>query len=436
MVTVFKLLPFLFQVSMLNAASVISNNIRFCFAPVMCASFEVKQLERAQPTDLVCFRSLGDIESKAETGMILYDFGKTSVLDDKYAFHGIEHTFVLTNPTSHTVTINELKPSCICIDKDYITDDQHTQTLKIDEIQGVFPDVIDLPLTVTPGGQVKVFVSIDPQSIFPGHVLQSVDVMVQGQEKPAATLQISGLLQSGVSFSQDLLDFHKVTAGKVASILVSITLDRRIHRFLPDDIILEASSNNADISVTRIVPFNKTDKKKLPHLNAIRLAAPKNILQDFASDTKLVYRIDLQPTARIGIIMGSLSLIAPKFPNLLLLVNAHIPFAGEVVGDITASPSLVVFGNVHIGTEATKTVTITTDHPNEQMHLTSSNPNILLKMIKHESSTESFQGNQVWDLEVKLSSKTHIGVVEDKVIITTSSGQHITLPVFASVSNY
>ena len=190
------------------------------------------------PASSLVFQTVGGTAQKANPSVIRYDFGTTTQLDDKYALHGIEHTFVLTNSTSQPVTIRELKPSDICIDKDYVTDERHTQTLQNDINTGeVFPDTLDLPIKVAPGAQVKVFVSIDPMDVFPGPVLQSVDVMIQGLTQPAATLQMSGILQSGISFSSPVLDFGQIPAGKGAILPLSITLDRRLHRSLPNSIL-------------------------------------------------------------------------------------------------------------------------------------------------------------------------------------------------------
>jgi len=195
------------------------------------------------------FQSAADRQKNSNSSLIRYDFGTTTQLDDKYAEHGIEHTFILVNHSAKEITITEIKPGDICVKKNYATNGLHNQDRIGMSDYGLFPDILDLPLRVPPEGKVKIFVSIDPIDIFTGPVLEFADVMVQDQTAPAATLQMSGVLQSGISFSKSVLDFHQVPAGKSATQLISITLDRRLHRFTSNDLRLKVVSNNPDIQV-------------------------------------------------------------------------------------------------------------------------------------------------------------------------------------------
>ena len=379
--------------------------------------------------DSIVLRPINSAEDKINGKVIRFDFGTLSSLDDKYTEHGIEHTFVLNNSSSQEVTISELKPSCICIHKAYITDGNHTQTRQIDEIQGILlPDVVSLPIKVMPKEQVKFFVSLDPFSVFPGPVLQSVDVMIQGQTSPITTLEMAGVLQSGIDFSTSVLNFHQIKSGKGASALLFLTLDRRLHRSLPDDVILRLISNNPDISVRLINPkFPVTSKISLAP-NEFQLLEPNNALTDFPNNSVIEYRIILSPSAKIGPIKGRLVLIAPQFPSIVLLTNATIPFAGEIIGTITDTPQVIVFGGVTHGQSVSKSITITTRQAGMKLKVVSSHSYLQAELLPVLGQTHS------WTLVVKLNSQAPVGDLEDNVTVITPHQEHLLVPVFASVN--
>lgn len=365
--------------------------------------------------------------------IIHYDFGVTTALDDNYGQHGIEHTFTLANRSQQDITITELKPSCICIKKSYLTDGQHNQDVIGTSDYGLFPDELKLPMTVAPGTQVKIFVSIDPLSVFPGSVFQSVDVIVQGSDKPFATLQMSGILKSGINFSAPTLDFQKVSAGKAASLSLTVTLDRRLHRSTADDMIIKALSNNSDIVVTRVsAPQSMKGIVLAP--DEMQLLEPENIVEDFAADTKVVYKVTLLPQARIGVIKGSLSLVAPAYPNLILFVNARIPFAGQVAGDIAASPQQIIFGSVPFGQTATKSVSILSRISAEHLKLTCANSNLSVRLVPSKTGGVAPGYPYSYKLEVTLNPKSPAGVLEENVTLSTPALQHLVVPIAAFVA--
>ena len=396
---------------------------------------------RAEPVTSVespfVFQSTADQQKHSNTGTIRYDFGTTTQLDDKYAEHGIEHTFIFVNHSAKAITITEIKPGDICVKKNYVTDGLHNQDRIGTFDYGLFPDILDLPLRVPPEGSVKIFVSIDPIDVFTGPVLQFVDVMVQGQTAPAATLQMLGVLQSGISFSKSILDFHRVAAGKSASQLISITLDRRLHRYTGENLRLKVVSNNPDIHISKFSHVTTNGPETIIKSDEMEIAGPKeNAVLDFPGDSTYVFKVTLSPHAPLGIVKGSLSISAPRFPSLLIVMNARVPFDGEVIGDITDDPPLVVFGNVHVGKAVTKSVLIFCPRRPTRLKVVSHNPNIAARLLPTLTKSPHSNGHGVWRLEIALSSHTPLGVVEDKVTINTSSGQRLIVPVFASVSNY
>ncbi len=397
----------------------------FVFRPPSSASSE----------DTFTFQSLVRDKPEIHSGVIRFDFGTTTPLDDKYAQHGIEHTFTLINNSSRVVSITELKPISICVKKFYLTDGQHTQGSVSQYDYGLYPDILTLPAQIAPGAQIKVFVSIDPMSVFTGVVDQSVEVMVQGQEKPAAVLEMSGVLQSGISFSSSTLNFGRVPAGKKVSLFMTITLDRRLHRFLPDNVRLKVISNNGDIQVTKAISAQASPKKKVLISNEITITSPKNIFDDFPTDTKVIYKVTLLPNAELGDVKGSMSIIAPAYPSLIMLVNARVPFVGEVIGDISASPQVIVFDSVPVGSAATKSITVTLGNSAGSLSLLCHNPNLTAHLVSDSSFKPSPEHSGSYTLQVTLGPTAPVGVLEDKITVVTSSGQHLIVPVFASVSS-
>ena len=387
------------------------------------------------PTNTFVFKAVNDQQKSINPSAIQYNFGTTTQLDDKYVTHGVEHIFVLSNTSAKAITITDLEPNSICINKNYVTNGRHDQVRQMDITDDeIFPDILPLPTTVAPGSQVSIFVSIDPSDVFSGPVTQSVNVMVQDQASPAAILIMSGTLQNGIAFSPSVLNFHEVTAGSGASLALSVTLDRRLHRHLPFSLDLRLVSNNPDILIRRTPHSHSKAEDTAAASVVVPLPSPKIIVEDFPKDSVVTYQIILSPHASLGTLKGNISIIAPQYPNIILLVNAQVPVSGEVIGDVTCWPPVVVFGSVPVGTTVTKIVTITSHKNLAQMKAFSSNPNISVRLTPKtiDKSTGTVPGRS-WQLEITLGSQTPISSVEDKVSVMTPSGQHLEIPVFASV---
>lgn len=79
-----------------------------------------------------------------------------------------------------------------------------------------------LPYVVNPGDEVAVEVELDTTQLEAGKVQKSVEVFLQGQSQPVATLQMIGTYVSPVAFLPTIADFGTVFAGTPKTIMVQM----------------------------------------------------------------------------------------------------------------------------------------------------------------------------------------------------------------------
>lgn len=130
----------------------------------------------------------------------LCDFGSVSALDAAQ----ITRTFTLKNDGAAPLTISRLQPSCFCTSASIDSD------------------------TLAPGRQAPVRVTVNTTHLAPGQLEKMVQVFVQGDEQPVATLEMTGELRPALSFSPALLDFGSVSPGKAPFRTLTVTWDPRL----------------------------------------------------------------------------------------------------------------------------------------------------------------------------------------------------------------
>jgi len=79
---------------------------------------------------------------------------------------------------------------------------------------------------------------------------------------------------------------------------------------------------------------------------------------------------------------------------------------------------------------------ISARHSITGLKLVSTNLNLTVRLIPEKGNSSTSEAPFSWQLEVMVNAKAPIGVIEDKVTVTTPSGQKLIVPVFASVSRF
>ena len=325
-----------------------------------------------------------------------YQFGTISALKAV----AIEHTFTLQNNNSVPITLDHLQPSCGCTTAAAGTQAEDTSHI------------------IAPGKTVQIHVSIDPNHLSAGPITKTVWVYIKGQSDPAATLQMTGTMQGAVTFSPTFLDFGRVDRGSTPFRLLTMTLDPQLATATAPPLSLSSQ----DIKITQE-----------PDLTA---------KMDKAKRTVFTYRLTLTPTAHLGEMNGLVALAPPSGGSAPAhaLQAVSVPIMGEVVGELSASPSAVVFGTVTQGQAATLHILLTATSADALHNLSvrSLTPSISVKLtgtpIRQLNRAALPLTSLQRVLDVTTEPALSVGSLQTQVIVTTGHHEELLLPVFVSVA--
>lgn len=323
--------------------------------------------------------------------------------------HPIEHTFILRSVSKDPVTVDRLQPLCACT------------TVFVESPRNIHP-----PFILKPDRQVNLHVSIDPTRVHPGSVLKSIFVFVHGESKPAATLEMAGTILPAVSFSPHVLNFGRVTTDGSKSLVVAVSLNPAL---LSSGRRPRLVCSNPDITIT--------PQSKIPYSSRLRsLTTPAQVSdQAFVRQT---YKLTLSTRPRLGLIDGALFVTSTnkdivEFTNETL---GSIPVLGEIVGNIAASPKVIVLGPLRAGKSVRQSILLTSSKPENVQILNVLCPNRFIspRLVTAESEglTPPALTNNLL-LEVSVSSNSPLGVLETEVVIRTSTEEQIRLPLIVSI---
>ena len=219
-------------------------------------------------------RVLTPLEGKVRPGNAVHEIGSLSLL----ASGPLTHTFVLRDDTQLPITLDHLQSSCPC-----------TTAIALAEAGGASP------MTIRPGQTFSVQVSVDSQQLSPGLLHKSVWVFVQGQDAPAATLEMTGAPLPVASFSPPSLAFGQIEKGTELTMLLKATPHPAR---LEQGTELRLISPDPDVQVTAV----EAD-------SSVGGAMPEE-----AAQATRAFRIRLAPHAHIGRLQGKLSLVLARIP--------------------------------------------------------------------------------------------------------------------------
>lgn len=385
-------------------------------ASVLCAAYHASPLHAAPGSLSLAVMADGGTECPAPS-LARYAFGQASALD----VAPLEHTFVLRNDNSVPLTVERFQASCGC-------------TSAVVGGAGV-----TLPLTVAPHQVIRVHVSVDPAHLSAGVVSKDVWVYARGQAAPAITLEMNGVVQPLASFSPPVADFGRGTSKVARPILLTVTLDRRL---ISGTNPLHLISSDPDILITAVpappAPLGADLSKETADASVVSL-----------SGTTRTYRLTLAPKAHLGVLNAALSLVpatsgSPKASPSL--AGATVPIVGEVIGDIAASPAAFAFGTVGAGQGAVQRVLLTGATPAALtgLRVTCGSPYLSARLRRPDPVQQPIQqpsappsqsavasGKML--LELSVSPRMPAETLETQVIVTTTHGERLVLPVYVSV---
>ena len=349
-----------------------------------------------QPKQVLTLLLLSDIDrSSSANSLENYQFGTIQAL----RVAPIEHTFILRNNNPTPVFLDRLQPSCGCTTA--VAGAAKTE-------RGILP-----------GKTLQVHVSIDPGHLSAGPITKTVWVYIKGQSDAAATLQMIGTMRAAVTFSPTFLDFGRVDRGSTPFRLLTMTLDPQLAVVTAP--LLSLSSQDIKIS-------------QEPELTAKAAKAKRTVF---------TYRLTLTPTAHLGEMNGLIALAPPSDGSALIhaLQAVSVPIMGEVVGELSASPSAVVFGTVTQGQAATLHILLTATSADALHNLSvrSLTPSISVGLtgtpIRQQNGATLPLTSLQRVLDVTAEPALSVGSLQTQVIVTTGHHQELVLPVFVSVAS-
>jgi hypothetical protein len=247
------------------------------------------------------------------------DFGSI----DRVAAPVVSKTVTVRNGGRVTATISRVQTSCACVDAGLLLDGERVSTA-----------------TLAPGAEVDVRLALDVRELSPGPVQKVVWLFADGEAAPALTIEVNAATEAPVKVAPAALEFGRIPAGSRKAITVTATVDRRL---LPQGAPPKLVSSNPSVQVS-----------------AGRAVSGPN---GQGSRKVFSYRATFLPTAPIGALTGVVRLTlagsapagsaAPAEAAVRAALHSDgeiaVPIRGEVVGDITAVPSVLNLGVTHPG---------------------------------------------------------------------------------------
>ncbi|MBV9864582.1 MAG: DUF1573 domain-containing protein [Abitibacteriaceae bacterium] len=387
-------------------------------APVNVVGNQIAQVQAAV-AKLTVVATDGVKAEEPSVGVL--DKGIVDLLDAK----SIEHDFILRNDTKAPITIDRLQPTCGC-----------TSVL--------LGEGNDLPKTLAPGEQAKVHVSVDITR-FHGPIHKAVQVYGADGGPTIATLQINADITDPVAFSVTQIDFGHIQSGTSRTVPLAIILSPHL---VAKGITPKLVSSNPDVQVTPIA-INKT----LGSGNSTTAASGT------MAQRQQFYNVTVSAKAPLGPLTGTIALAPlPNTPAPAAPLTgpsdagsgwqiASVPLVGEVDGKLTATPHMVFFGTAK---DAKQQVVLSSATPQilKNLKITPSSPWVIAHLVTAATakSTKAATTSDISTngaktspataiLELSLSPRTPLGSLNTQVIITTSEGERLNLPVAAYITS-
>ena len=296
----------------------------------------------------------------------------------------LAHTFTLINKSLSPVTITRIHPSCGCLSVSVDGKSVIGQTNEAGQLPSNFT-----PVTLAPGQELPVNVTLDPSTVAPGSLYKAVFVYANGADMPSIVLSIRGEASNGVSTGAQTLDFGAVKAGSASSRTFTLALDPVLLAGRPTPRLVSSSPD-------------------------ILIGAP---LDAAGSRT---YQVSISRTAALGSIFGSVTAIDPAHPRT---TYASVPVSANVTGPLAASVAMIVFGAVPSGKGGAVDAALSGPASSGELTASSDNSDVSVRIRNGASPS----------VHAVLLPGTPAGLLHANVTIATATGLRLVLPVVADV---
>jgi hypothetical protein len=350
-----------------------------------------------------------------------HDFGQVSLLDRTE----IAQTFILRNEDRTPITIERVKGSCSC------TSTVVQRRGKEGSVAGTTA-AGTTPATLAPGDEVSVRAVLDLEPLPPGPIRKTVSVYVQGQREPAVVMEIRGNLLASVKFVPGEANFGRLDYGEGKVLTVTATFDPRLTVACPPPPLV---SSNPSI---RIQLLSEDRRSPGPVPPSGRASAPSR-----------TYRLSVERNVPLGPLEGEISFspltvarspaARPSKGVAAALRSAQLVVVGQVVGDLSAEPSLAFMGVVEKGRESARQIVLTGTNTAALENLKITSDSAWLSARLGASPAVSIPGSigdakeRTKTLEVRLAAGAPPGVFQSRLSIFLTNGQRLVVPVAAYV---
>lgn len=326
---------------------------------------------------------------------------------DSLTHSTIEHDFTLRNDSQAPVVIARLQPTCGC-----------TSVL--------LGEANETSKTLAPGEQVKVHASVNIGH-FHGSIYKAIRAMAEDNKTVLATMEISADIKDPISFSVNQIRFDNVVAGTSRSAPLTVIVDPRLAAMgtLP-----QLVSSNPDIQVA-LVDQAAPQAAEQRYMVTLAPQTPGGLLSGTISFSPLAAKSTLPAApAATPALPGAVTLTPEALSAILQKTTLEV--AGEVVGNIKAAPSMVVFGTAKDSKQQV-TLTGTTPQSLENLQVTSSSPWVLVRLTP-ASPANGAADKQTASLELSIKPDAPVGGIQSQVLVTNAAGERLRLPVSAYIA--
>lgn len=310
-----------------------------------------------------------------------HDFGPITTVNTPR----LEHTFTVRNAGTGALTVTRLQPSCGCT-------------------SAVLAGAGRLPVTLKPGQQIPIQVSINLEAGLAGPFRKTVSVFVAEQAAPAAVLELLATLNAlVVTATPAVLNFGQASYGKAVSL--PFTLHAR-NGSAPALLAASLACSSPDVSLRLLPPTPKDEP---------------GTLRGVAT---------LSAQAGLGPLQGEVLVLSPAGDVVPL---AALPIQGTVLGNITAAPASLSWG---ASAGARSPSEAHSQPPTRQIILKAQRPGAL-RGLQFSCASRAFR--------VHLDAVSPAGAVlsvvltapvkrslTSRVLVTTASGQCLQIPLLVA----
>jgi hypothetical protein len=345
------------------------------------------------------------------------DFGTV----DPWTTKRLEQTFHLRNAGTDPIAINYIQPSCGC------------ESIVVSNEGG------RATYAIAPGAQVAVRVTMDMSRVHTGQVSKLALVYVNGDNRPAFTLEMRAILPALISMVPRLLDFGRLDAGVGRTLTLTVTADKRLLTANPPPKLV---CNNPDI---QIAPQQE--------------AAPIVAAQQNDRTVTQTYTVALARNTRLGVVGGAIALVPGNTQIAKPLTTPYgiagtiadalggetAILSGKIIGKLSAATFPVIFGSLMQGSEVSRRIQLIGATPDILQDLTfsCSLPTMSARLVPQPVTNTNAPQNAVpnagiaarptvW-LEVTLSAQTPPGGLSGEVVITARDGERLVIPIIGDV---